>query len=335
MNLKEQDRVAILILAHKNQQQIDRLIKTLDFPYFDLFIHIDKRYGDISKLVALENDRRIFFIKNREKGYLNTYSLVDITLKLMKTAKSRFNYKYYIILSAQDYPIKSNKYIYDFLMNSYPQEFIDYTIVEKGAWCENWGNVAFQQSSRKTIFDIIGHKYYFSKIGSILRAPVKLVIDKFLTITNGKPIDLIKKLGFDYAAGSHFSMLTDKSVDHILDIIKSEEGKQLISIFKFSPTPEESFFQTVLSTTDIELRKKKVPKFTYQDLLITRMDRDYLYRFIFDYKDGVSSGHPYSLSINEFSLLKNANSLFARKFDINHNNEIFNLIDKELRNSEI
>ncbi|WP_039053380.1 beta-1,6-N-acetylglucosaminyltransferase [Sphingobacterium sp. T2] len=242
------ERIAILILAHKNENQIKRLIRALSHDYVDIYIHLDSRFGSIENLKKdFSDSKQVFFIKNRQKCYLNTYSLVDAIFYLIENAYHNNGYKYYILLSGQDYPIKPMNYIYNFLLNSYPREFLDYTKVESGTWCETWGRKVFNQYLRTRLFDVIGGRLYFSKIGSYLRAPIKLIIDNIETILYGKPIENLKKIGLSYSAGSMFWMLTDDSIKYILDKFKNNDTKEIISIFKRTQTPEECFFSNYFS----------------------------------------------------------------------------------------
>jgi hypothetical protein len=327
-------KIAILILAHKNEKQILRLVQSLKHPNFDIYLHFDKRFNvGESVLKELMDQRQVCVLSDRKKCYLYTYTLVDATLSLIRKAHSKGKYKYYILLSAQDYPIKNLNYILKFLIKSYPREFLDFTKVEDNTWCEKWGQKVFNQNFRMKLYDLIGGGLYFSKIGSILRAPIKLIIDNVQTIINGKPIDNLRNMGLTYSAGSQFWMLTDMAIEYILQVVNGKEGK-LKTIFKRSRCPDESFFQTVLADSPyVDKIKNKETFIEYSDPRITRMDRTYTLRFIFDFKDGKSSGHPYNLSSKQLDILINANSLFARKFDINENCKIIDQLDNHIKNN--
>ena len=67
-------RVAHLIMAHKNPSQLARLIKKLEHPEADFFIHIDKKV-DITAFLELGDNNHIKFINKRTLvnwgGYLS------------------------------------------------------------------------------------------------------------------------------------------------------------------------------------------------------------------------------------------------------------------------
>ena len=78
-------------------------------------------------------------IKNRIHGELDGWSLPQISLNLAEEALSkekeeRIKYHYFLLLSGQDYPIKSKKYILDFLEKQYPKPLIDVEDYEEGNW---------------------------------------------------------------------------------------------------------------------------------------------------------------------------------------------------------
>lgn len=318
------DKIAILILCHKNVSQIKRLVNALDYSKYDLFIHIDKK-SSISE-TSFANLKNIKFVTKQISCYLNTFSVVESTLLLMREAYKINEYMYYILLSGQDYPIKSNDCIYNYLKDNYPTEYIDITTVKENTWCSFWGKYNFCQKPRQFLFDLIGPKYYFSKLGSVLRIPIKL-IDYLSTFITGSPKSLIKQEGLIYAAGSHFFMLTDNCIESILNM----SNNKLTSIFNYAQTPEESYFQTCFTSSYLE-KVHNPKKYVFDDNpLVDRMDRRSTKRLIFDYRDGVSSGHPFNFREKDFYLITKAQALFARKFDIDEDWKILDMIDDHIR----
>ena len=60
-------RLAYLILAHGNKQQLERLVKSLIYPNTDIYIHLDTKSG-ISEFADLALLEGVFFIKKRTIG---------------------------------------------------------------------------------------------------------------------------------------------------------------------------------------------------------------------------------------------------------------------------
>src|SRR5947208_8882520 len=106
-------RIAHLILAHKNPQQVERLIKALDHPSFDLYIHLDKK-SDPLPFAFLARRERVLFIKERTKIYWAGYGTIQATINGFREILPK-NYDYINVISAQDFPIKPAAFLYDYL----------------------------------------------------------------------------------------------------------------------------------------------------------------------------------------------------------------------------
>lgn len=62
------DKIAICILAHTDPVHLSRLVKSFDFPFFDIFIHLDGKVGlesfsDVGKNCS---QSEVKFIQRRE-----------------------------------------------------------------------------------------------------------------------------------------------------------------------------------------------------------------------------------------------------------------------------
>ena len=138
-------KIAILLLVHKSPEQLEHLLRRMDDNRFDIYIHVDAK-SDINQFKEVKNQVKaseVFFVKERIKTYFNDFSLVQATVNTIKEAISK-EYKYYILLTGQDYPIKSNDYIYEKLSNDYPISYIDMYGVEESfskgvSWVEHIG----------------------------------------------------------------------------------------------------------------------------------------------------------------------------------------------------
>ena len=54
-------KIACLILAHKNPGQLQRVIKAMQHPAIDMYIHVDKKV-DIRAFAVLENIKNVLFL---------------------------------------------------------------------------------------------------------------------------------------------------------------------------------------------------------------------------------------------------------------------------------
>jgi hypothetical protein len=93
-------RIAVMMLVHKNENQVNRLINHLS-KGFDVYIHIDKRSS--LKIYTQEN----IFVYKKYKTYWGSFNQIIATLYLLKKAH-RKKYDRYILISGQELPIKTN-----------------------------------------------------------------------------------------------------------------------------------------------------------------------------------------------------------------------------------
>lgn len=119
-------RVAHLIMAHKNPTQLARLIKKLEHPEADFFIHIDKKV-DITAFLELGDNNHVKFINKRTLvnwgGYSTTNAILTSVKEILDLDK---NYDFINLLSGQDYPIRSTQKIHDHLAKNIGKNFISY-----------------------------------------------------------------------------------------------------------------------------------------------------------------------------------------------------------------
>jgi hypothetical protein len=119
--------IAYLILMHRYPRQFKRLFKAIYHPANYYLIHVDKRSG-----VGLHSDIRDFLadfpnasMLKSEKALWGGYSLVDAELRGMKELlKLGLKWEFFINLSAQDFPLKSQTYIHNFLKRHLEKDFI-------------------------------------------------------------------------------------------------------------------------------------------------------------------------------------------------------------------
>ena len=113
-------KYALLILGHTDPSHMRRLIYSLDYEHFDIYVHIDKRQ-DISKFHFeryILNFSKLFVITDRIPVYWGDISIVYATLEMYRAAMRQMRYERFITLSGLDYPIKSNKDIFQILSDS-------------------------------------------------------------------------------------------------------------------------------------------------------------------------------------------------------------------------
>ena len=93
---------AFLIIAHKEIDQLNSLIKALDNERNDIFINLDPKDQPYVYKVKKAN----LFFNNFIPGKWGGFSLVKIELSLLELANKNRNYDFYHLLSGQDYLLK-------------------------------------------------------------------------------------------------------------------------------------------------------------------------------------------------------------------------------------
>jgi len=119
--------IAYLILVHRYPDQFKRMFKAIYHPANHYLIHVDKRSG-----VELQAEIQDFLsgfpnasLLKSEKAIWGGYSLVDAELRGIKELlKMGLKWEFFINLSAQDFPLKSQTYIHNFLSHHIGKDFL-------------------------------------------------------------------------------------------------------------------------------------------------------------------------------------------------------------------
>ncbi len=289
-------KIAYLIMTHKNPIQLNRLINVLNYKNADFYVHIDKKSKvkfDLPKL------RNIKIIKNNIPVFWGGFSQVEATLKLLAEAK-KYNYDFYILLSGSDYPIKSNKYIFDYLSKSKEYEFI---------------NICKMPEQNKT-FDRIEYFY--------LEGSINLAVNLFFKIINLflRKLNIKRKYPDRYKyltlyGGSTWWILSNNCINYILQFVKG--NPEFVNFYKNTLCSDEMFFQTIVGNSKFKRKIKNAV--TYADW--TSKERP-LPAKITEKHIPILSQKTIATSYGKSTIL------FARKFSDN-SGDVVDLINKKLR----
>lgn len=107
-------RIAYIVMAYKDPQQIDRLVKAMNHEAIDFYIHVDAKF-DIKPFLFLKENRNVYFFK---KNYVIYWAAWNFTRTLLlcihEIIQTGIPYEFVASFSGQDYPLKSNEYIVDY-----------------------------------------------------------------------------------------------------------------------------------------------------------------------------------------------------------------------------
>jgi hypothetical protein len=250
---------------------------------------VDKKTADPTyrKMVdGLSNCPNVIFLK-RYRCDWGDFGHVQATIEgINEIIKRDIPFDYAVLLTGQDYPIKTNGQIQEFFRRSNGKSFMDYFSLPHEEW-EGGGMQRVEQWHVR----LFGRHYRFPKNRNSL---IKRNFPK----------------GFRLFGGSSYWCLSRECITYIHRFIKSNPG--FMNFFRYVDVPDELIFQTILMNSPL------AGDIVNDDL-----------RYI-DWKD-LDSGSPAILDRSDFESLVKSTKLFARKFDMNVDPEVLDLIDLEIR----
>lgn len=294
--------IAYFILVHRYPEQFKRLFKSIYNSSNQYLIHIDKKsntelYDNVIQF--LKDFENVHILKSQNVVW-GGYSMVDVEIKAIKQLlKIDKNWQFFINLSAQDFPLKSQKQIATFLRKNSSSCFI---------------KIADQVKERPNTLNRIKN-YFVESANGFVGTPIRRA---FLS----KTIPYI---------GGQWKILTRECCQFLCTNPKVTKFKKF---YKNTLIPDESFFQTVLMNTGYtgkiinddkraiiwipdmgpELLSKKFSANTTQALV----------------DSGEIKLRPKTLTQKDMSFLLKSKALFARKLDETVDATIFDTLEFNL-----
>lgn len=286
-------RIAYLIIAHKNPKQIKRLISSLVVGSCVCFIHIDKKQDLLPYKEELQNLPSDKIIFIEDRHVVR-WGAFSVTRAILKCMyKMREEH---------------NKNPFDFAVLLSGQDYpikpirdieafysknLDHDFIEVIPKAES------TYGSDYEMYHFYDVNNYYIRRGLHLCARIlhKFHKRKFLP-------------GLIPYAGSTWWSLTSRTALHILDLF--DKNPNYLDYFKYTQLADEMIFQIFVMNSP------------YKDKVINDNNR-----FI-PWPD--TGPHPYTLTKEFFNEIKEAEQLYARKFDMDVDGEIFDLIDKNILN---
>lgn len=157
---------------------------------------------------------------------------------------SNVNFKYYILLSGLDYPIKSNTFILDFLNNT-DKNFIEYKKIEKSQSILEYfmNKQLWFKVSKWHFYDSLNINWN-SKNGTFKHQLYRIYIIVNICFINlffrKKKLDIFET----YYFGSQWWILKEDAIKYVFE--KSIQDKKIKEIFSYSDSSDEMYFQTIL-----------------------------------------------------------------------------------------
>src|SRR5882762_1364795 len=121
-------KVANIIIAHKNPNQLLRLINQFDGELFHNFVHIDGKC-DLRQFHAIVVNPNVSLMPKRKKVAWAGFGTVRVTIDALRLIKKSNEKFFYInVMSGMDFPIRPTVELFHFLKASYqtgPKEFFE------------------------------------------------------------------------------------------------------------------------------------------------------------------------------------------------------------------
>lgn len=282
------DKMAYLIIAHKDDETFRTLCTMLDDERNDLFIHMDQKNKSYDETVlnGLLKKSKVYHCRRNSVSW-GGYSQIETELCLLKQATQAGHYCHYHLLSGEDLPIKNNDTIYRFFISHAGEEFVNL------------------MSDRFEYFDRVCYRYRFQdRIGrdknlySYLQQ-ADLMLQKTLHLTVNRNVNFQK--------GANWFSITDDFARYILN-----REDWIREVFRHTLCADEIFLQTILCNSE------------YKDHLYYKQADDN-YCSIMREIDW-NRGGPYVFRTEDLRQLLDSDKMFARKFQADVDSNIIRLL---------
>ncbi len=287
---------AYLIIAHKETKSLTTLLKILDDPCNDFFIHIDARSKkfNFEKLKSIVKKSKVYFT-NRIKVYWGDYSLVHAEQILLKSAIGG-GYNYYHLISGQDLPLKNNTEINLFFEENNGKQFINFGNDKKPISPTNPGGV-FSLYNRLALYHFWVKWWKKNKV-------MKFLEYASITVQSKLKVNRISRLETPVYFGSQWFSITHDFAKYVV-----EQENQIKKIFgNHTRATDELFLQTVV------MNSKFKDEIAWTNLRYIDWNR----------------GRPYVWHKKDLDELLKSCCLFARKFDENVDSVIIDEIYQKI-----
>lgn len=214
-------KIAVLILCHKNAQQVNLFVNQFDENLYDIYLHCDTKMIDDIEII---NKSNVYICKKRINAKRAHISMVLAELELLSLANKK-EYMYYLFVSGQDLLIKPSKIAYDFLN-------------------EHYGNNYF-----KIVKDDIGkflkhNETYYPKLLFNNTFLIKVIRNFYLILTGGRRHTFkifTRKFStkYEFSFSSEFFSITKEAVNIVFDFLR--ENPTYIKEISKSICPDECF----------------------------------------------------------------------------------------------
>lgn len=229
-------RFAYLVMAHNEPQIFHTLVRLLDDPRNDIFVHLDKSADARLFQSATTSYSRIYYIDSQVVNW-GGVSQVACELALFEAASAHARYDYYHLLSGVDLPLKTQEQIHNEIDPNRRVEYI--TLV---ADASNRADIA-----RKT-------SVYYPFEGHLRPRPGSLLSwclfrSTYALVKIQRLVGVRRRFGFEIRKGANWVSITDKLCRFLVS-----NKERIMATFRHTLCPDELFIPTFIAGTEFEAR---------------------------------------------------------------------------------
>ena len=295
--------IAYLILVHRYPNQFKRLFKAIYDPKNQYLIHVDKRAGTElqENILAFTTRFPNAHLLSSQNVVWGGYSMVDVELRGIKELlRLDANWDFFVNLSGQDFPLKSQLVIQNFLKKNPGKSFI---------------KISDQVKNRPNTLNRINNYFQESENGF-----------------SGTPYKRPFLAGVTPYIGGQWKILSRDCCEFISSSPKVAKFRKF---YRHTLIADESFFQTVLMNTGFsgkvidndkraiiwipeigpELQSKKFTANTTKSLVAS----------------GQIKLRPKIFTLKDLPFLQRSTAFFARKFDETTDLKILDTLETSLK----
>lgn len=299
-------KITYLILVHRYPKQVRRLIQRLYTEHTAFLIHVDRRVDIALFQQELRDINTVRFIVSRHVSKWGSGGIADAFLSgFREILSSDFKTDYVIVLSGQDYPLRSNEQIQQFFTLNLGKNFVYYFPMPgvseyRGEWNDR---------INRYHFTFRGESYIYPPytVPTTVKGWIKHVLFALYFFRKRVHPKYLKPYG-----GSTWSMLTVEAARYIVKFL--DDHPDFMEFHKHSVCSDEMVQSTILLNSPPVIRD-------------TIVNKDLRYC---DWTPRPREPCPATLTSTYFPILVASDALFARKFDETVDSKILDLIDFHL-----
>ena len=276
-------RHAYLITAHNKKAQLLNLLRLLNDPKNDIYIHIDKKAQGFTEaeMRAAAPDCRVAFVPRLDARW-GSEVFIDAIVSLVELA-SREEHVFYHLLSGVDLPLKSQQEIHAFFEAHAGEEF-----------------VSFERETAKpyVIEGRIARYRWQRPVQPLLKKLDRRLSPTFDALQKLIGINRIRRAPVVFQKGGVWFSITHALARYIV-----EKMPEYRAYYRHSSCADEIWLQTLVANSPFMERRAFMG---FDDELAATM------RYV-DWSGGGAS--PRMLTSADYDMLMESGMLFARKFD--------------------